>query len=90
MQFFGLFGNFRGYVEYFLLQDLVTEDRSVVRFFTPFANFTTSPVPEGVEAYRHTASAQPVLLRHATAVSCSPADSVEARKGRVKCSGRSS
>ena len=50
--FFGLFENFRGYVEYFLLQDLVTEDSSAVRFFMPFANFTTSPVPASLDAYK--------------------------------------
>ena len=34
--FFGLFGDFRGYVDFFLLQDMVTEDNSAVRFFMPF------------------------------------------------------
>jgi hypothetical protein len=50
--FFSLFGGFRGYVEYFLLQDLVTEDCSAVRFFTLFEDFTKSPLPESVDAYR--------------------------------------
>ena len=50
--FFGLFGDFRGYVEFFLLQDLVTEDCSAVRFFMPFEDFNTSPLPESMEAYR--------------------------------------
>ena len=50
--FFDLFGDFRGYVEFFLLQDLVTEDCSAVKFFAPFQNFTTSPVPAGIEAYK--------------------------------------
>lgn len=49
--FFSLFGGFRGYVEYFLLQDLVTEDFSAVRFFMPFESFTTSPLPGSLEAY---------------------------------------
>jgi len=49
--FFGLFGDFRGYVEFFLLQDLVTEDCSAVRFFTPFEDFNTSPLPGSVAAY---------------------------------------
>ena len=44
--FFGLFGDFRGYVEFFLLQDLVTVDCSAVKFFTPFEDFNTSPLPE--------------------------------------------
>jgi hypothetical protein len=50
--FFGLFGDFRGYVAHFLLQDLVTEDCSAVRFFTPFEEFTTSPLPADMDAYR--------------------------------------
>ena len=50
--FFGLFGDFRGYVEFFLLQDLVTEDCSAVKFFTPFEDFTISPLPASIDAYR--------------------------------------
>lgn len=50
--FFALFGDFRGYVEFFLLQDLVTEDSSAVHFFTPFQDFAASPVPSTPEAYR--------------------------------------
>jgi hypothetical protein len=49
--FFELFGDFRGYVEFFLLQDLVTEDYSAVRFFTPFEDFTTSPLPQSLDGY---------------------------------------
>jgi len=50
-RFFGLFGDFRGYVAFFLLQDLVTEDCSAVRFFSPFEDFSTSPLPGSVAAY---------------------------------------
>lgn len=49
--FFALFGDFAGYVDFFLLQDLVTEDLSAVRFFTPFDAFTTSPLPQELPAY---------------------------------------
>ena len=49
--FFRLFGDFRGYVEFFLLQDLVTEDCSAVRFFTLFEDFHPWPLPNRVEAY---------------------------------------
>ena len=49
--FFGLFGDFRGYVEFFLLQDLVTADFSAVRFFMPFNGFENSPVPNSLESY---------------------------------------
>ena len=37
---------------HFLLQDLVTEDGSAVRFFAPFEEFTTSPLPGDMDAYR--------------------------------------
>jgi hypothetical protein len=50
-EFFGLFGDFSGYVEFFLLQDLVTEDSSAVRFFMPFEDFTGSPLPGTVDEY---------------------------------------
>jgi hypothetical protein len=49
--FFGLFGGFRGYVEFFLLQDLVTDDCSAVKFFSPFDDFNSSPVPDSMDAY---------------------------------------
>ena len=49
--FFELFGDFRGYVEFFLLQDLVSKDCSAVRFFMPFEDFNTSPLPGSVNAY---------------------------------------
>jgi len=50
--FFRLFEDFRGYVEFFLLQDLVTEDYSTVKFFTPFEAFHSSPpLPSSTESY---------------------------------------
>jgi len=49
--FFELFGDFRGYVEFFLLQDLVTGDGSTVRFFAPFDAFATSGAPKDIETY---------------------------------------
>jgi hypothetical protein len=49
--FFRLFGDFRGYVDFFLLQDIVTEDYSTVRFFMPFERFAGSPLPGSVDAY---------------------------------------
>ena len=49
--FFGLFGDFAGYVDFFLLQDLVDEATSTVKFFTPFEDFTASPLPGTVDAY---------------------------------------
>jgi hypothetical protein len=50
--FFRMFGEFRGYVDFFLLQDIVTEEHSAVRFFTPFQDFTTSPLPDSVDEYK--------------------------------------
>ena len=49
--FFDLFGDFRGYVDFFLLQDLVDGGSGAVRFFSPFDDFKSSPVPSGVGAY---------------------------------------
>jgi hypothetical protein len=49
--FFGLFGDFSGYVDFFHLQDLVNEDFSSVRFFMPFDDFTGSPWPGSLDAY---------------------------------------
>jgi hypothetical protein len=44
-EFFSLFTDFSGYVEFFLLQDLVNE-RGGVRFFLPFNDFRTPSVPQ--------------------------------------------
>jgi hypothetical protein len=50
--FFALFENFGGYVDFFLLQDLVTDDGAAVRFFMPFDDFKTPSVPADDETYR--------------------------------------
>ena len=49
--FFKLFGNFKGYVEFFLLQDLVIEDFSAIQFLMPFKNFKTPAVPKTIDEY---------------------------------------
>ena len=49
--FFRLFGDFAGYVEFFHLQDIVNEITSTVEFFTPFEDFTASPLPGTLDAY---------------------------------------
>ena len=41
----------RRYVDFFLLQDLVSEDHSKVRSLTPFDNFTPPALPENLDAY---------------------------------------
>lgn len=48
--FFKIFSNFRGYVDFFLLQDLVRGGR--VTISRPFDNFNTSPVPRSADEYR--------------------------------------
>ena len=47
--FFALFGDFRDYVTFFLLEDLVTDER--VRFFMPFDDFRPPSVPRDVGSY---------------------------------------
>ena len=49
--FFALFADFRGYVDFFLLQDLVTDDYSAVRCFMPFDDFKPPSVPQDVDTY---------------------------------------
>jgi len=50
--FFALFEDFSGYVNHFLLNDLVTE-RCAVRFYTDVDDFTGGPLPAGsVAEYR--------------------------------------
>jgi hypothetical protein len=50
-RFFNLFRDFRGYVEYFLLQDLVSPDFAEVKISLPFDNFRGSPIPADAQAY---------------------------------------
>ena len=51
--FFNLFESFRGYVEFFLLQDLVSVDFCSVKFFLPFDDFKKSPMPSTLESYKN-------------------------------------
>lgn len=51
-EFFGLFEDFRGYVDFFLLQDLVNEDYSTIKFFMPFDDFNTPSIPNDGETYK--------------------------------------
>jgi hypothetical protein len=50
--FFELFGNFRDYVEFFFLQDLVSPDFSAVKISAPFDEFSGSPIPKSVSGYK--------------------------------------
>lgn len=50
--FFALFGDFRGYVDFFLLQDLVDEGSTQVKFYLPFEGFEAPPLPTSLDSYR--------------------------------------
>lgn len=49
--FFVLFFDFKGFIDFFLLQDFVSEDYSSVRIAPPFDSFVSSPIPKSVEEY---------------------------------------
>jgi hypothetical protein len=49
--FFRLFGDFAGYVDYFFLQDLVEAPDLTVTFSLPFEDFATSPLPKTLDEY---------------------------------------
>nr|WP_241979439.1 hypothetical protein [Cryobacterium suzukii] len=49
--FFSLYRDFAGYVQFFLLQDLVSPDSSTVEFFTTFDDFSTPALPGNFKAY---------------------------------------
>ena len=71
--FFDLFKGFQGYVEFFLLQDLVTTDFSAVKFSLPFDNFKGSPIPADTREYNAYRSASIAFI--------------EARNQRILSSG---
>jgi len=50
--FFNLFLDFKGYCEFFLLQDLASTDFGSVRFFLPFSDFIGTHIPKTVDEYR--------------------------------------
>ena len=50
--FFDAFVDFRGYVDFFLLQDLVEDDYSGIKFWYPFqGEFYSNPLPKSPEEY---------------------------------------
>lgn len=51
-EFFGLFGSFEDYVEFFLLQDLLNDSNSSIRYFLPFKSFDHPAVPQNISQYR--------------------------------------
>ena len=50
--FFKLFVNFQGYVDFFLLQDLVDNNYSEIKYFIPFKSFEESPLPDDTNHYK--------------------------------------
>lgn len=48
--FFQLFGSFEGYVDFFLLQDMVT-DSGTISFALPFDGFDRNPIPQDLSEY---------------------------------------
>ena len=44
--FFAAFEDFRGYVDFWLLQDMVTDHYSAVRFCSPFDEFKPPAIPQ--------------------------------------------
>ena len=50
--FFELFGDFKGYVDFFLLNDLVAENYAGVKFFNTLRElFVSSPLPDDIDSY---------------------------------------
>lgn len=61
-----LLGDFQGYVEFFLLYDLVDNDCTAVNFFLPFDDFNSSAVPQNKSAYHdyRTAAVEFIVARN--------------------------
>lgn len=49
-EFFDLFGNFREYIHFFLLDDLIDENNNI-KFYLPFDDFKTQPIFSDVGQY---------------------------------------
>jgi len=49
--FFSLFCNFKEYIEFFHLQDIVSDDYTTVKIATPFDDFKSSPIPNNLAEY---------------------------------------
>ena len=49
--FFNLFEDFKGYIDFFLLQDLVENDYQEINFYLSFDDFNRSPLPNSTNEY---------------------------------------
>lgn len=68
--FFKLFVDFKGYIDFFLFQDFVSDDYAEVNIAPPFDNFESSPVPATKEEYL-------AYMKHTTML-------VKARNARIE------
>jgi hypothetical protein len=50
--FFNLFKDFKGYVQYFLMQDLVSKNYNSVKFYLPHTEFELNPIPKTLLEYK--------------------------------------
>ena len=50
--FLSLFQNFQGYVDFFLLQDLVKDGYLSIKFYLPFVGFDNPALPDNIQDYR--------------------------------------
>lgn len=50
-KFFNLFVDFKGFVDYFLLQDIVSKNYKSVKFFLKFDDFNYEPLPKNIEEF---------------------------------------
>ena len=49
--YFKIFDNFQGYIDFFLLNDLVSSDYSSIKYIIPFKDFDNTALPCNVEEY---------------------------------------
>lgn len=49
--FFKLFNNFQGYIDFFLFNDYVNEEYTSVNIASPFDNFRSNPIPSTPDEY---------------------------------------
>lgn len=49
--FFAAFTDFRSYVDFWLMQDMVNADSTAIQFFTPFDDFRTRAIPQDLDTY---------------------------------------
>lgn len=50
-KFFDLFVDFKGYVDFFFMNDIVSDDYKSVKFFLDFDGFKLKPLPKNVDEY---------------------------------------